>query len=226
MKTPVFVSFCLMVVAVIVSTHAFFKDAFSPTDRLKEQLDVVERDRREADLRARLLASELAEYQQNVATLLPSALQGKDGAAAYPLRQLASIAVDGGEKLQIERASSLFENAKGAFREKDFERSNSMFTSLISRFPASLHVAEAHFLLAEGQFQLKEYGPSAATIEKMISQYPENDLTGFALLRLGHIFESQNRIEDAGDIYRAVITNFKEPTIVKQAKASLKAVAL
>jgi hypothetical protein len=60
----------------------------------------------------------------------------------------------------------------------------------------------------------------------MVTVYPENELTGYALMRLGKIFEIQNRLEDAGDIYRAVLANFKQPALQKQASANLKAVEL
>ena len=97
---------------------------------------------------------------------------------------------------------------------------------MIDRYPESLHVAEAHFLLAEGQYRLKEYDSSVATIEKMVDLFPENELTGFALLRLGSVFEKQDRLEDASDIYQAVLGNFKQTDLVHQAQASLKAVKL
>jgi len=139
---------------------------------------------------------------------------------------LASVAQPKTDLLDIERASGIFENAKTAFREKDFEESSSLFSRLVEHYPSSAHLPEAQFLLAESQYQLKEYGLSAAAIEKMVDVYPENELTGFALLRLGKIFEAQNRIEDAGDIYRAVIANFKQPELIRQAGLSLKAVDL
>ena len=227
MKTPVFVSFCLIIVAALASMHAFFKDSFSPADRLRQQLTQVEKSRRAADFRALLLAHQLADYQQHVATLLPDAIKTRNDQEAFPLRQLASVAAGGAaETIRIERASGVFESAKLAFRDRDFEEANHLLSGLISRFPESAHVAEAHFLLAESQYQLKEYPSSAGTIEKMIDLFPENELTGFALLRLGHIYEGQDRIEDAGDIYRAVLANFKQPELVRQAKQSLQAVSL
>lgn len=206
--------------------HVFFEDSLSPVDRLKEQLALVEKQRQEANFRALLLADQLAEYRQHVATLIPDVMKGMNEQEAYPLRQLASVSSGGGDVIRIERASGIFEKAKVAFRDKDFEKSNQLLASLIARYPDSVHIAEAHFLLAEGQYQLKDYSAAINTIEKMVDLFPENELTGFALLRLGHIYELQDRVEDAGDIYKAVLANFKQPDLVKQARMSLKAVAL
>jgi TolA-binding protein len=60
----------------------------------------------------------------------------------------------------------------------------------------------------------------------MISLYPENDLTGFALIRLGKIYENQERLEDAIDVYKAVLKSYPKVTLQKQAQACLKAVQL
>jgi TolA-binding protein len=224
MKTSVFVSFCLVLLSAILSTHFIFRNSFGATDKVKLQLAQIDKQRQEADFRAQLLAHQLNDYQQQVATLLPEAVKNKN--APYALRQLASVAVDSGDTIEIEHASTLLEDAKTAFRKKDFDESNNLLAKLLKRFPSSLHGPEAHFLLAEGLYQEKDYAASAGMIEKMIDKYPENELTGFALLRLGHIFEVQDRLEDASDIYRAVLMNFKEPSIVKQAQISLKAVNL
>ncbi len=226
MKTPVFVAFCLVLCAAIMSMHVFFKDSFTPEDLLKTRISKLERQRDDAELKSQLVASELAEYQQSVATLIPSAMRSQSEQAAFPLRQLASVAAQGFSVLQIERASGVFENAKAAFRDKDFNRSSQMLNQLVENYPASEHLPEAEFLLAEGRFQLGDYAASVRTIETMVRVFPENELTGYALMRLGKIFEKQNRIEDAGDIYRAVLANFKQPALLQQADASLKAVEL
>ena len=227
MKNSVFVAFCLVLVTALVSAHALFRHTLSPVKRMEKEIAALEKEKREADFKARLVAHQLADYQQHVATVLPDAMRDNSDQTNYPLRQLASVIGGGGDNgLEIERASGLMERAKAAFRLKNFDLSNSILQKVIDRFPDSAHVPEANFLLAEGQFQLKDYEASVMTIERMIDLYPENELTGFALLRLGSIFEIQERLEDAGDIYRAVITNFKRPDLVKQAGISLKAVAL
>lgn len=231
MKTQVFVSFCALIAAMILAIHGLVRDNRAPVEKLKEQLANLEKERQKAELRSQLMAYEIADYQTRVATLLPpGAHHGGDEAPGdaeqFSLRQLASVVTTGGDSIHIERASGLFEKAKTAFREKDFEGSNEILKSLIRKYPESAHVPSAYFLLAEGYYQRKEYSESVLNIERMIEIFPENELTGFALLRLGHIFEVQDRLEDAGDIYKSILANFKQPELVKQAHASLKAVTL
>lgn len=225
MKNAWFLSFTLVLVTAYVSLGGWLQAKMSPATRLEKQLALVDRERKIAEFRQQLAAHQLADYQQQVATLMPDALKDKGVEEGYPLRQLASV-VTKSDSIQIERASGLFEKAKKSFREKLFEESNVMLVELITKYPDSVHVVEAHFLLAEGHFQLGELESSVETIEKMISLYPDSELTGFALLRLGRVFEKQDRLEDAADIYRAVLSNFKQNEITRQAQVSLKAVAL
>jgi TolA-binding protein len=225
MKNAWFLSFTLVLVTAYVGLGGWLQQKMSPASRLEKQLALVERERKVAEFRQQLAAHQLADYQQQVATLMPDALKDKGAVEGYPLRQMASV-ITQSDSIQIERASSLFEKAKKSFREKLFEESNAMLVELITKYPDSVHVVEAHFLLAEGRYQIGELESSVETIEKMISLFPDSELTGFALLRLGRVFEKQDRLEDAADIYRAVLSNFKQIEITRQAQVSLKAVAL
>lgn len=227
MKNSAFLAFVLLVFAGLVAAHALIRETVSPAKVLSERLARVEKEKKEAELRERLATYQLLDFQQQVATLIPNALpKGKwDDPESYPLRRLASV-VTSTDELVIERASGLFERAKKAFRDKKYGEANRLLENLIEDYPQSTHVIESHFLLAEGQFQLKEYEASIATVEKMVSVFPDSELTGFALLRLGRIFEVQERFEDAADIYRAVLANFNGAELVKQAQSSLKAVEL
>ncbi|MES2856056.1 MAG: tetratricopeptide repeat protein [Bdellovibrionota bacterium] len=220
-----FVGFMAILFAGFIALHGVIRDRLSPIKSLERQMTHLSAQKKEAEFKALLAQHSLNEYRQEVATLIPDAVKGKSIEQAYPLRQLASV-VTNADDLAIERASSLFERAKVRFRAKDFEASNQLFASLIENHPDSVYVVESHFLLSEGQFQLQEFDSTVATIEKMLSLFPESELTGFALLRLGRIFEKQDRLEDAADIYRALISNFSQPEIVKQADANLKSVAL
>lgn len=226
MKNSVFLAFCLLIFSGLVMAHALFKEHLSPVRFLEAKLERAEREKRESDFRSQLAAYQLADYQQQVATLLPDVLKTLPANEKnYPLRQLASV-VTSNDSLAIERASSLMEKGKGMFRKQEYGDSNRVFEDLINRYPDSVHIIEAHLLLAEGQYQLKEFEASVATIERMIDLFPESELTGFALLRLGAVFEAQDRLEDAGDIYKAILANFNESELQKQARASLKGVQL
>lgn len=216
----------MMIVTGLLSVHALFRDGLNPAARLQEKIASLEREKREVEFHARLDQDRFADYQQSVATLLPGTLKGKLGdPTAYPLRQLASVELES-DQLQFERASSSMEKAKAAFRQKEFESAAKQFATIIESHPDSIYLPEAYFLKAECQYQLKDFEGAIAAIDQMVDLYPDNELTGYSLLRLGSVFEAQERLEDAGDVYRAVLANFKQTEITKQAAASLKSVAL
>lgn len=209
----------------VLTTHGYIREHFSPAEGLSKKIARLEQDKRHAELRSQLAVDQLNEFKSQVAIVLPEAVNEKGTRESYPLRQLASV-VAKGEPLVIERASSAFEKAKAEFREKHFEDTVALLQNLIEQHPESTHIIDAYFLLAESQYQTGQEERAVETIETMISLFPESELTGFSLLRLGKIFEKQERLEDAADIYRSVLKNFPQPEIVSQASAALKSVAL
>ena len=98
--------------------------------------------------------------------------------------------------------------------------------SLISKYPSSVHAIESHFLLVEGKFQIHDYEKCVGIVDAMITNYPESELTGFALLRLGKIYEFQDRFEDAVEVYKTVIKTYHDKDLLKQAKIFLKTVEI
>ena len=81
---------------------------------------------------------------------------------------------------------------------------------------------EAHFLLAEGQYQLGQLDAASATIDRMVELFPESEVTGFALVRLGQIFEQRDRYDEAVQLYRTVLKSFPYRGVAAQAEHSLR----
>ncbi len=196
-------------------------------EALHERLAAAERSKAESDLRERLARDESRETRELVAQVLPSSINGRPkDSTTYQLRNLASVTNLTDADLKIERASSLLEKAKDDFRAKNFENSNERLSKLINLYPDTLHGPEARFLLVEGFFQTQDFEACIEVVEEMIRLYPESELTGFALLRLGRIYEGRDRIEDAAEIYRSVVSHFGQNELKRQAQIALKAVDL
>lgn len=225
MRNNWFLVFILILFSGVLALNGYIREHFNPTQSLIHKIAALEQAKRQADLRSRLALDQLNDFRSQVAIVLPQALDANVQKESYPLRQLASV-VSKGDPLVIERASSAFEKAKTEFRNKNFEDTAVLLKDLIEHHPDSTHIIDAYFLLAESEYQIGREEKSVETIETMISLFPESELTGFSLLRLGKIFEKQDRLEDAADIYRSVLTNFQQREIVTQASAALKAVAL
>ncbi len=144
----------------------------------------------------------------------------------YPLRNIASIAVAPTLEKKLERASSLFEKGKTFFREGKYGHSNKIFLNLIEKYPESIHVVESYFFLIEGKFQSKELEDCVVFIDSLMSKYPESELTGWSLLRLGRIFEIQERFEDSVDVYQTIIGTYQDKELKKQAGIQMSNIKL
>ncbi len=226
MKTPVFASICIILFASYLQFYSFMRYKFSGIDGLKSEVAYLKSDLEKERFKGELAKFQHDDFKQHVATLVPQAVKSTQGKPEnFQLRSLASV-VSESPKVKFERASSLFEKAKQAFRAKKLEESNRSFAQIIKLYPESVHLIESHFLLAEGQFQAKEFEACLATVELMVAKFPEHDLTGYGLLRLGKVFEKQDRPEDAADVYQAVIRSYGDAGLKKQAKSLLQSVAL
>jgi TolA-binding protein len=226
MRNGPFLIFCLALFSMFACGHLWFRARMASDDRVWTlRVAKLERDVGQFRLAAELARYELMDWRQHVATLIPSALEGaRDDGTAFPLRTMASIAAgDVESRLEIEPATSQFERAKSAFRENRFEVASEGFKALLETFPSTRYGVEARFLLSEAQFQKKDYDGAVDTIEGLVAHFPESEMTGFALLRLGQIFEIQDRREDAAEVYRAVLKTYTNADLIAQSGRLLRA---
>lgn len=227
MSAGLFSSVILLISLGIVGLRQTVANDKTQVEALRRRLALAERTAAEAGFRERLAQAETRETREMIAQVLPDQLKNRPrDSTTYQLRSVASVLNSTNASLQIERASSLLEKAKHDFREKNFEQSNSRLAKLLKLYPDTLHGPEARFLLVEGYFQSRDYEACIEVVEEMIRLYPESELTGFALLRLGRIYEGRDRIEDAAEIYRSIVAHFSQVELKRQAQTSLKAVDL
>ena len=227
LSAGLFSSVILLICLGIVALRQTAASDSGEIEVLNERLARAERSVAESDFRERLARYDARETRDSIAQVLPGALKNRpQDSSTYSLRNVASVLNSTNSNLQIERASSLLEKAKDEFRSKNFEKSNDRLAKLLHLYPDSLHGPEARFLLVEGFFQEKEYEACIEVVEEMIRLYPDSELTGFALLRLGRIYEGRDRIEDAAEVYRSVVFHFPQAELKRQAETSLRAVDL
>lgn len=223
-----FVLSILILMMGLLETHHYFQNYFSESDSLKIKVESLNHKIKRESVKRALLYHQFSEFRQDVAHLLPDVIKDLEkNQSDYPLRNLASIVYEPTTlNFSLEKASSIMNKGKSVFNEKKFKVSNNYFTQILNDHSDSLYIVEAHFLLAEGQFQLEEYEKCVKTLDAMITLFPENPLTGFALLRLAKIYEKQDRYEDASFVYKTIIKNFEMEKLISQAKVSLRAIEL
>ncbi len=219
--------FLLLILVGNLEIYRHFQYYFSGADQLKTQVTVLKDKLRHQELNTFLVRYQFDEFKQDVAVNLPLLSEKfKSSEEGYTARNIASLVTVPTEFQKIETSASLFEKGKKLFRDKEFEKSNKVFRHILQKYPESIHSIEAQFFLVEGLFQNNEYEECLATIETMMTHFPENELTGFSLLRLGKVFEIQERFEDAVEVYKTVIHNYQNNELKAQAAVFLRAIKL
>ncbi len=121
----------------------------------------------------------------------------------------------------IDLSSVIFEKGREHFRLKKFAAAAQSFQELIDKYPSSSKLVDAYFLKAESLFLSAQYPQCIDTIDFMVSQFPESELTGFIMLRLGQIFVSRNRTTEAIELYKVVNQRFPANLALKDQAAQL-----
>jgi TolA-binding protein len=228
MNTNLFVVFILSLTCGMTYFYAELREYFNPLDQYKEKVVHLEEKVKEERFRHLLTSYEFQDFRVYVATLLPKAIEEKGpGEKSYQLRGLASVVQKGSnEKLAITRSKVIFEDGKKQFREKNYDIASMKFREILKDHPYSPYVPESLFLLVEINFMTRKYDQCVSYANKLLDLYPENELTGFAMLRLGKVYELQDRQDDAVEIYKTVIKVFPSREIASLASESLRSVEL
>jgi TolA-binding protein len=206
--------------------YAAVRERFNGISDYKAEIATLRSRNEEEHLAMALEQEQFLEFRQNVATLMPDVLKKNGlGEEGYPFRSLAST-ITRGEADQVRQAiaKTLFERGKEYFRKKEYQKSTRLFKQIADKYSFTPYVAESYFLRSESHFQMNELEESTTVIQQMVELFPHHELTGFALIRLGRIYEIQNRNEEAVDIYKTVLRSYPQRDVASQAKKSLRGV--
>lgn len=198
-----------------------FNAHFSPEVENQKRIAQLQRQVELKKLQAAELQNQIIDFQQQVALQLPALQRISPSSKNFQLRSLASITQ--APTKQFDLSATLLDRGQAQFRDKNFTASAQTFHSLINQFPTSPLVIQAHFFWAESLFLSGEQQKCLDVIDQMIELYPEQELTGFIMLRMGQILQARNRGDEASEVYRAVEQNFaSNQELAHQAKEMLQ----
>jgi TolA-binding protein len=208
----IFLVFILCLTLGLQFSYHVFEEHFSDRHDLEKTISALEEQRQRQDLQQALLQNQLEDLKANVFETLgkKSLLAWNEKQWLAALRGPASVS-----PLERPKSSALLAEAKAKFREKLYADSAEKLKSLINDYPTSKDIVEAHFLLAESLYLSGQTEPSLDLMDQMMTRYPESELTGFIMLRMGQIFESRNRPAEAKEIYETVLRQFPRSEVLK-----------
>ncbi len=183
-----------------------FERYFSPHKDDLKKIAHLEEALEEKELRIAQLESQMVDFQQEVASALPALKKIPASPKTFPLRSLASVTqkpIDA-----FEMSGALSEKARAEFRRGDFKSAAKDFNALTEKFPTSPLVIQAYFFWAESLYLNKQYQECLDVVDQMMVQFPEHELTGFIMLRMGQILQSRSRGEEATEVYKVIGKKF------------------
>ena len=177
-------------------------------------------------LRKEIVLGRFADFKQDVALLLPDKFD--DSEKSIQLRNLSSVIphVRSDEINIATSAQKLLDKGKELVKKREYKSGIETLEKLINVFPDSHHLVEAHYLIMEAYFQQERNVEVLQWVDKMVELYPENRLTGYALLRVGGIYEMDGRPEDAIRIYKTIVAVYSDKKLVSQAQVAVSELRL
>lgn len=213
-----FLTFCLVILSGIMQAYFRFDRHFSPHKDDLKKIAHLQSELEEKEMRITAVEAQFVDFQQEIASQLPALQKLDKNPKTFQLRNLASVTqkpID-----SFEMSSTLSEKARAEFRKGDFKNSAKSFAQLTEKFPTSPLVVQAYFFWAESLYLNKQFQECLDVVDQMMTQYPEHELTGFIMLRMGQILQSRSRGEEASEVYRLVGKNFSSNSeLKKQAEA-------
>lgn len=180
-------------------------------------------------LKKLIVQGQFADFKQDVALLIPGQFRKtKVEKEKQKLRDLASVIPhEGTHEITLGlSADKLIKRGKDRVKKREFKDGIKILTTLINKFPDSHHLVEAHYLIVEAYSQQEQATLVITWVDKMVELYPENRLTGYALLKVGGIYEIDGRPEDAVRIYKTIVAVYDDEKLISQAQVAVRELEL
>jgi TolA-binding protein len=219
-----FLVFILCLTVGLQQSYQVFREHYSDSHDLEKEIGSLNEKSQRQALQAALLQNQVDDLQANVY----ATLEKKGEHLAWNERQwMKSLRGPASVPLIDSKSAQLLIEAKDLFRAQKYPSATENLRKLISDYPVSKDIVEAHFLLAEALFVQGQLDASLDVIDQMMTRYPDSEMTGFIMLRMGQILEARKRSSDAKEVYRTVLREFPHSFELKQqAESLLKGVVL
>lgn len=201
-------------------------DLKDQTKVLSKELNLREKALDQEKLKHQLALYQLENFKEEVAFILKDSNQKHSLESALPLRTLASIVSDVDEnKIEEQMFESLFNQAKAKYVHQEYNQAISLLEEFIQKNPLSSNIIEAHYLLVESFYFLKNFEECIKASQTMVQLFPENKFTGFAILRMGELYKSQKKIQQAIEVFELVKMYFSDQELIQLAEKALESLS-
>ena len=120
---------------------------------------------------------------------------------------------------------TIYESAKQAYDQGDYEAARDGFQKLIKQYPKSKNADNAQFWIGEIYYHEKWYEKAILEYQKVIEEYPDGNKVQASLLKQGFAFLNLGDTSNARLILSELIKKYPKSNEAKIAKRKLKGLA-
>ena len=213
----IFLVFILCLTLGLSLASQVFHEHYSDSQDLHQQISHLNEQREKEALKVTLLQNQMEDLKAHVYQTLD-----KKTTMAWNEKQwLASLRGPASVAPLEPKSGTLMANAKKDFIKKDFPAAGEKLKQLIEKYPTSRDIIEAHFLLAEAYYLSGQAEASLDLVDQMMTRYPESELTGYIMLRMGQILQNRNQNTEAREVFDTVIRQFPKSAQLKDQASRL-----
>jgi TolA-binding protein len=216
MSTRLFAFFILIMLFGIQTIFFSFKSELDGKTELELEIANLRKELEREKTKTEIAHYELESFQQKVAMTLPKNIPGQE----YNVRNIASI-VSTTKPLDI-KTKIQFSQIKKSYLDGHYDKAAIDLKDFVKNFSESPFVLEAYYLLSMSYYKSSQFENALQTVDIMVEQFPDSEMTGLGLLVMGDIMRKKERYDDAREIFTTVKKNFPYPELKKQAEAKLE----
>lgn len=180
-----------------------------------------------AQVRTEIVQYKFELFKQQIAMVLPEMVNepGVDESLKGQRRGLASvIQAPSSEYLVLAQIESSVDELRNLFEKRHYKNVIRKAKNILALNPVSPSLVSVYFMLAESYYQTNELDHCLAIAQQMTQLFPEQEKTGYVLLRVGLFLKEKNRLEEARNMFSLVAHAFTNERELKAQSEKLLAV--
>lgn len=216
MSTRVLAFFILILLFFIQGVYLTFRNQLDGRAELEFKVANLEKELEREKAKTEIAYYELDSFKQKVAMTLPKDIPQQ----AYSVRNIASIVTET-KPLDI-KARLQFGQIKKFYLDGKYDKAAVQLREFVETFPESPSVLEAYYLLVMSYYKSSQFDNAIATVDILVDQFPDSEMTGLSLLVMGDIMKENERYDEAKQIFLTVKKNFPYPELQKRAAIKIE----
>lgn len=182
-----------------------FKSHYSGLKESRHEVGSLKRELQRAMVRTSVVQYQFDLFRQQIAKVLPGEMKSSTPELRTQQRGLASIVQKPPEEfLMLAQFETTVEELKRLFEERQYKQVIRKAKAMLELNPVSPSLAVVYFMLAESYYQTNEIDACLSVAQQMIQLFPEEEKTGYVMLRVGLFLKEKNRLEEARNMFGLV----------------------